>query len=35
MITAKAEKKSCIGITRSTLKIPPTLEVFLIIAQFS
>ena len=27
------KKNSCIGVTRSTLKIPPTLEGFLI-AQF-
>ena len=30
----KAPKKSCIGITRPTLKIPPTLKFFFIIAKF-
>ena len=29
------KKESCIGVTRPTLKIPPTLEVFFIIAPFS
>ena len=32
----KKKKKNCIGVTRPTLKIPPTLEVFfIIIAQLS
>ena len=33
----KAKKKSCVGVTQPTLKIPPTLEVFIIfiIVQFS
>ena len=29
----KKQKQSCIGVTRPSLKIPPTLEVVFVIAQ--